>query len=397
MNLYTPSYVLERCPDFAAFVASAGARCESDHAQAVAGTVHLHDTHLTTLALSAEVVRSQAGFEPEFVRAKNGLASIDVSRKDSLHEALLAAGMQSHDSVFPKTLSDVESFFDKHPAGVFCKPVLGEGAMRPQVPQAQGLLRPTELARYYKRFSSFAEFKSAVDLENLLQLQNSDRSLAIHQCMLQACYPDAVKAFFISGVAGNPGTPLFFRTPNIRVAQATPLAGLQSFSPAYMRSGAQAKSRAPVRSMAGHDVDSHGLHAAIKQFFASAGISNTYFAVQGMFDAATGAITIDDVDFRLRIHHYRGVTPAAAQNELRFLLGQEAAVTEVDPQYWQYFDVIIPGGLTAEMMKTARALNIQNTIPVKVGWPRVSFMARADTPDEVTRNIDTFTSSFRLL
>jgi hypothetical protein len=164
-------------------------------------------------------VESHGGHAPSFLSSKIKSVNEDLADKWLLHQALADNQLPTIPTILPTSLEQIQNFFNAHSA-VFCKPRVGSAAKHPvlhsiglgiEINQSVGddiknyiktIPTPTSDV-YYKKFTSYADFIAKVDVENFLEIQQSSKSLRMHQCILQQAMDFDFIKYYTGWVNGN--------------------------------------------------------------------------------------------------------------------------------------------------------------------------------------------------
>lgn len=403
MKVFLSPMLKQRFPAMVAAVESLGIAHTSDPTAVVDGTFHQYDSELSS---ASEILASHRGFVPAFVRANSGLGSIDLSFKDVLAATLKECGLPSIPSLFPRTEQEIREFFAQR-GPVFCKPVLGEFSASPIVATVglgQSAL-PNQDIYFYRQFDTYEQFCSVVDVLNFLDVQNG-LSLASHQCLLQGCYDEATSSFFhCVGVVNGKGDYVFdflaMIPNNVSKDQDTSLTTGMARMPAKTRSFMDqfacdpTAAREHVIQNAWNPslpiVDEYGIQDMTKTLFDHAGVRNTAFVCQGM--VIDGVPYINDVSFRVA-YRYRSRDQEGIKDTIRFVLDMQPALTVIPNKFYRKIDVVIPDGLTGEMIDSARSFGFRSIVPLTVGMTIASFIAIGDSREELADKVITFVQSY---
>jgi hypothetical protein len=330
----------------------------------------------------------------------------DYQDKFLLSEKLVAVGLSTIPTIFPKTIEEMKSFFAVH-GSIFCKPRIGSGNASPSrsvvnvlLPTASLALDPeyikylesipmpdinltTNSTYFYKEFSSYEEFAEKVDVNTFLTIQNSPRGLRIHQCIFQElCDINVDNHIYVDGFVNGES--------KIHAQRVTP--GWH-----YTSAGMPTSESLIDRSLVSN-IDDPETIEWIKNAVQLLQIKNTAISLE-LHKHVTGEWCIHDGSSRVGFfvgRHWSN--DQCILDRLKFMHSEVDTITITDDNFHAYFNVLILSP-TQEIIDAAKELKFQWVRPIaliatnhSIGFADYSYGVRffGTSRDEMVSNVEQF-------
>jgi len=358
-------------------------------------------------------VESHGGHTPSFLSSKIKSVNEDLADKWLLHQALADNQLPTIPTILPTSLEQIQNFFNAHSA-VFCKPRVGSAAKHPvlhgiglgiEINQSVGddvknyiktIPTPTSDV-YYKKFTSYADFMAKVDVENFLEIQQSSKSLRMHQCILQQAMDFDFIKYYTGWVNGNgdiyiePKSDSFqdsFRpdpTTNRRIVTTEALynaVDTASFMNDYGRLTASN--------------DANNIFAYIKNVFQANDIKNTPFSVQ-VVQCNNQLIILDYTSRAEKMLSKAWSSDNLIANRLNYMHDVTPDIID-DANCMCYFVCHMPrGGINTDIKSLIEKYNIEINVPVRLHSSIVGLRAYGPNTHDIQRNILEFLTELKKL
>lgn len=351
-----------------------------------------------------------------YLSSKFGIpGSHKLNDKWELQKALTELNMPKLDTVYPKTQQELEAFFASN-SKVFCKPLFFYGGIDPTV-QVHNLIKysgsaevlqstidsipvPSTTKHYYNYYTSYAEFAADVNVEEFLNIQNSDAALPVHQCILQKDFTvtnPTWNHFIVLGYVN--GTNDIMYEPYIVMPRGNDDAGDQSEQtrmPTKVSFDFDSFSAQDITNMLTNrhvqGSDSYDMEQRLKTLFAHTNTRNTYFTAQGYINENNEPVFFDFSTGKMSPALRRTwITNEQQLNRLKFMLDQPYDSTKLHSDVYRFwFDIRLATGISKEKLQQAANYKVKFMLPMREGFTRITCTAYGDTPQEVAQNVKAY-------
>ena len=304
-----------------------------------------------------------------YVADRNNIKS-DIILNTKLSEYLDAASLPSIPTICPKTIEEVQEFFDIH-GSVFCKPVLSEHT----------LTKTFNNNWMSVKFDSFQDFIDKIDITAFLSIQNSDTSLYSELCVLQknTSMKDKFRVYgFVDGTNNYDFLSIMCKDnidsiPHNRdsIEPYTKLLPLERLIPAM---------RDPTRN----NVDKFDILKSIKTLFDVAEIKNVFIDCEGVL--IDNIPHIHDVSIKCMPSAYNH-SADIFDDHMKFVLDMVPSITKYETRYSLYVNIAIPKGKSwnkaiTDFIKTLNVTPLKVNSNTSIG----DFMIYGDTIEDLYTN-----------
>lgn len=394
MKVFLPPHVFKIANNIVTALETIGVEYTSSITESVDAVLYRDETE-TEIAqyynIDPTVVTEFGGDLARYVANKNNLPNRSITWKSLLNEALIECNLPVLDTIYPTTKQEIIDFFEKHKGiGVYCKSVLSKSG-RPTPSTLTGIgntdiIFPNNLDYYNQRYDSYDYFTTKLlDIDNFLEIQNSDKSLVLHKCILQEDHGNEVDTFWLSGCVNANNEFYFYPTINTTLEYIKNVGSNLTINMHEKLTMDQIFNT--IRDPNNYNVDTIGIHDEIKTLFASRNINSTFFSIQGIFDSE-GNKLIRDISLNPVSSHIFANPPEVLADHLKFVLGLQPHVTLKHEDYLMYMPFVLNTSVfTSELIQTIKSA--ANAIPIMVvdGGQMANFCFIGDSKEKVANNM----------
>lgn len=307
-----------------------------------------------------------------YVADRNNI-KFDIMLNTKLSEYLDAAGLPAIPTIYPKTIEEVQAFFDIH-GSVFCKPILGEHT----------LAKIFDNNWMSVKFDSFQDFIDKIDIIAFLSIQNSDTSLYSELCVLQknTSMEDKFRVYGCVNGTNNYDFLSIMCKDNID-------------SPPHNRDSLWPHNRLlplerliPVmRDPTRNNVDKFDILKSIKALFDVADIKNVFIDCEGVLIDNIPHIFDVSIKCSPSVYNHR---VDIFDEHMKFVLGMVPSITKYETRYSLYVNIAIPNGKSwnKEIVDFIKTLNV-TPLRVNSNCNIGDFMIYGDTIEDLYANAQT--------
>ena len=356
-------------------------------------------------------VEVYGGHTPSFLSSKIKPVNEDLADKWLLHKALANNQLPSIPTILPTSIEEIQNFFNEH-TSVFCKPRVGSASKHP-VLHSIGLgieinenygenivnyikTIPTPTSNvYYKKFTSYDDFIANVDIENFLEIQKNNKSLRIHQCILQRAMDFNFIKYYTGWVNGNGDIYIepksdsfqdsFIPDPinNRRMVTIETLYNIVN-TPSFMSDyGRLTDSNDPTN-----------IFAYLNNVFKINNIKNTPFSVQ-VIQNNNQLIIMDYTSRAEKMLSKAWSSNNLIVNRLNYMHDVVPNIID-DTNYMCYFVCPMPsGGINSNIKSLIEKYNIEINVPVRLHSSIVGLRAYGSNTYEIQNNIKEFLTELK--
>jgi len=358
-------------------------------------------------------VEVYGGHTPSFLSSKIKPVNENLADKWLLHKALADNQFPTIPTILPTSIEEIQNFFNEHSA-VFCKPRVGSAAKHPAL-HSIGLgieinesvsdniknyikTIPTPTSNvYYKKFTSYADFIANVNIENFLEIQQSNKSLRMHQCILQQAMDFDFIKYYTGWVNGNGDIYIepksdsfqdsFIPDPinNRRMVTIETLYNIVN-TPSFMGDyGRLTDSN-----------DTNNIFAYLNNVFKINNIKNTPFSVQ-VIQNNNQLIIMDYTSRAEKMLSKAWSSNNLIVNRLNYMHDVAPNIID-DTNYMCYFVCPMPsGGINSNIKSLIEKYNIEINVPVRLHSSIVGLRAYGSNTYEIQNNIKEFLTELKKL
>lgn len=356
-------------------------------------------------------VEVYGGHTPSFLSSKIKPVNENLADKWLLHKALADNQLPSIPTILPTSIEEIQNFFNEH-TSVFCKPRVGSASKHP-VLHSIGLgieinencgedivnyikTIPTPTSNvYYKKFTSYDDFIANVDIENFLEIQRSNKSLRIHQCILQRAMDFNFIKYYTGWVNGNGDIYIepksdsfqdsFIPDPinNRRMVTTEALYNIVNI-PSFMSDyGRLTDSNDP-----------NNIFTYLNNVFKINNIRNTPFSVQ-VIQNNNQLIIMDYTSRAEKMLSKAWSSNNLIVNRLNYMHDVAPNIID-DTNYMCYFVCPMPsGGINSNIKSLIEKYNIEINVPVRLHSSIVGLRAYGSNTYEIQNNIKEFLTELK--
>jgi hypothetical protein len=356
-------------------------------------------------------VEVYGGHTPSFLSSKIKPVNENLADKWLLHKALADNQLPSIPTILPTSLEEIQNFFNEH-TSVFCKPRVGSASKHP-VLHSIGLgieinenygedivnyikTIPTPTSNvYYKKFTSYDDFIANVDIENFLEIQRNNKSLRIHQCILQRAMDFNFIKYYTGWVNGNGDIYIepksdsfqdsFIPDPinNRRMVTTEALYNIVNI-PSFMSDyGRLTDSNDP-----------NNIFTYLNNVFKINNIKNTPFSVQ-VIQCNNQLIIMDYTSRAEKMLSKAWSSNNLIVNRLNYMHDVAPNIID-DTNYMCYFVCPMPsGGINSNIKSLIEKYNIEINVPVRLHSSIVGLRAYGSNTYEIQNNIKEFLTELK--
>lgn len=358
-------------------------------------------------------VESHGGHTPSFLSSKIKPVNEDLADKWLLHKALADNQLPTIPTILPTSLGEIQNFFNEH-TSVFCKPRVGSGSKHPvlhsiglgiKINESVGddiknyiktIPTPTSNV-YYKKFTSYDDFIANVNIENFLEIQQSNKSLKIHQCILQRAMDFDFVKYYTGWVNGNgdiyiePKSDSFqdsFMPDPVNHRRIVTTQALYNIvdTPSFMNDYGRLTA----------SNDANGIFAYLDNVFKINNIKNTPFSVQ-VIQCNNQLIIMDYTSRAEKMLSKAWSSDNLIANRLNYMHDVAPNIID-DTNCMCYFVCLMPGGgINSDIKSLIEKYNIEINVPVKLHSSIVGLRAYGSTTHEIQNNIKEFLTELKKL
>jgi hypothetical protein len=374
-----------------------GVEYTADYNEPVDGFFYLkeNDEILLDYTNNEIILTDFMGHIPSYIADKCGLSSTSLTFKHICQEKLRESNLPYINSVYPTTEQDIIDFFASNGV-VICKPIVGEMSqishnvyMSVSTRPTTNVIVPAKKDHFYKIYNSYAEFETSVDINEFLNIQNSNYSLCLHKCLLQKVV-DTTDGFRAFGCVNGAGEVYFYPIVSRLETDTTPSPKLTwDFNVIPDDSIITRRIRNPEYI----NVDRFGIHDIVRTLLNSSNVKNTFFDIEG--------VLVDDVPYiydmaiQVRSSNYNNLPQEIFDDHMKFVLDLQPSVTLHDEQYSLFFFMPKRDDVefNQDLVNYGKTLGIM-TLMLNRGWKHGTFMARADSIATLMANLRLFWSTY---
>lgn len=403
MKIFLASHVPELTSKVIPALNNIGVEYTHDVNDLVQNTLHLRETYsdVSDLISVDDTLLTQFGGNVTcYVRSKNNLSLNDISEKHKLHQKLSELSLPNIDTIFPTSAEQIQQFFNNN-GEVYCKPSLGEGrgtllrALKRSISPELNVLLPLNDIHFYKKYTSYEQFCNDVDINNFIDVQNSNRSLVYHKCVLQKVYGgDTIFPVWVGGYVN--GNQEYFTYPIATNEQGSIGTFNDDGKNVYYNNGINALDGLPsdesmvnaIRDPAQHNVDKYGILEQIKTLFTQCNIKNTPFSAQAV--VIDGITYIHDVSIKLQRTNFVIASSEEFEDHLKFAFDLVPNVSKQTNKFSMFILIKLSSiGVSNELVASAKQLNLLPLYAVS-NSSYIALTAVGDSKQEIIDNIKAF-------
>jgi len=307
-----------------------------------------------------------------YVADRNNI-KFDIMLNTKLPEYLDVASLPSIPTICPKTIEEVQSFFDTQ-GSVFCKPVLSE----------HSLTKTFNNNWMCVKFDSFQDFIDKIDITAFLSIQNSDTSLYSELCVLQKNTSMEDK-FRVHGFVNGTNNYDFLSTMCKDAPKSMP--SNRNSSRPFTRLQSLEQLIPWIRNPNLNNVDKFDILKTIKALFDVAEIKNVFLECEGVL--IDNIPHIFDVSIKCMPSAYNN-SPDIFDDHMKFVLDMVPNITKFETRYSLYVNIAIPAGKSwnKEILDFIKTFNVT---PLKVNSKHSigDFMVYGTSPEDLYSNAQT--------
>jgi hypothetical protein len=407
MKIFLASHVLELTSKVIPALNNIGVEYTHDVNDLVQNTLHLRETYndVSDLISADDTLLTQFGGNvTSYVRSKNNLSLNDISEKYKLHQKLSELGLPNIATIFPTSAEQIQQFFDNN-AEVYCKPSLGEARgtllriLNTSISPELNVLLPSTYKHFYKKYTSYEQFCTDIDINNFIDVQNSNRSLVHHKCILQKVYSgDTIFPVWVGGYVN--GNQEYYTYPIATNEQGSIGSFNDDGKNVYYNNGINAQDGLPsdehmlnaIRDPAQHNVDKYGILEQIRTLFTDCNIKNTPFSAQAV--VINGITYIHDVSIKLQRTNFVMASSEEFEDHLKFAFDLVPNVTKQINKFSMFILIKLSNGsiVNNELVASAKQLNLLPAY-AQSNSSNIALIAVGDSKQEIIDNIKAFYTS----
>ena len=358
-------------------------------------------------------VEVYGGHTPSFLSSKIKSVNEDLADKWLLHKALADNQLPTIPTILPTSIEEIQNFFNEHSA-VFCKPRVGSAAKHPVLhsiglgieinesvsDDIKNYIKTIPIPTsdvYYKKFTSYADFIANVNIENFLEIQQSNKSLRMHQCILQQAMDFNFIKYYTGWVNENGDIYIepksdsfqdsFIPDPinNRRMVTTEALYNIVN-TPSFMSDYGRLTAFN----------DPNNIFAYLDNVFEINNIKNTPFSVQ-VIQCNNQLIIMDYTSRAEKMLSKAWSSDNLIANRLNYMHDVTQDIID-DTNCMCYFVCHMPGGgINSNIKSLIEKYNIEINVPVKLGTKAVGLRAYGSTTHEIQNNIKEFLTELKKL
>lgn len=381
------------------------------------------------------VLGTHKGNTSNWIASKIGLTSKhDLADKLKTYQTVNSLGLPNIDTIFPTTEQEVRDFFATH-GEVFCKPRLGYNSAAPvtnlldlipsiniqnvTVEERDSYFStipvPSSTEHFYKKYTSADQLFADISVSDFLSIQNSEKALLIHQCVLQDVFHDTDGKLewvqivgFTNGSSDVMYEPYYLRSaewsaPSTELINLSKTPSLRNVSPSNFSAvsgkltvdyNAYTKQQIidMINSTVDQDLDTRNIASQLKQIFTQSEVKNTFFTAQGHINN-DGNVVWHDFATSTAAQFFKRtyVSDEVFLNRFKFISDEAHDASKLKDNTKRYFFTAeCPSGLTTELAALAASKNILFVYPATLGFQNLSLTAFGTDAEVIAQNVKDF-------